>query len=899
MSVSSPLSHRLSLGLLLAMLLPMLLSLVLSACGGSSGSSNPTATYSLSGQLSIATGIVTDSDINDIYAPYISNDDPTNPQLLSNLTTVQGFASARATNSTVSGDSASERYADSADRDDYFKASLQAGQTLRLQVVDLTYFYSGEGYHGDLDLFLAEATPNAEGDYILADSSQLGPVDGAAAAFEEVTVPADGDYLINVYAYSGISKYVLQILPASTSASAHRMDDFVTDEIIVKAKAGSSLSAQARNAGLSTALTPVALNQLKTASTTDPDKPQLLSLNRSSARLSAGSAEPDLLRAFSETLYNKRQTLIDSKRLRQQEGIEYAEPNYIRKVQATANDPYYRYQWHYPAINLPQTWDLSKGDGVIVAVIDTGVYLAHPDLSSQLIAGYDFVSNRDSARDGNGIDNNPDDPGDDDIPGASSWHGTHVAGTVAAASNNGIGGAGVAWNAKIMPLRALGKNGGTSYDIIQAVRYAARLSNDSNTLPANKADVINLSLGGYSSSAAEQSVYAAARNAGVIIAAAAGNETSSSPFYPAAYPEVISVSATNYQGTLASYSNFGSSISVAAPGGELRNDDNRDGKKDGVFSTVADDSSGSRQPSYDLYQGTSMASPHVAGVIALMKSAYPALSASDVDQLLQSCAITSKATSCNRDNQLGYGQIDAYRAVSEALKLANGGTLPPRPVALQSSPAELVFGSDSSLSFTLSNAGDLQPALLSVSEDADWLSITAASTDDKGLGSYSASVNRSGLSDGYYNATIIVSDGSNSLNIPVYMQNGTVSNNSMTQQYVLLEDSDCVEEQCVVKSIAALSNGRFSFSGIAAGRYRLLAGSDIDVDNVICQAGETCGAYPSLGAEQIIELNANRSGVNFLINLNSNLGSSNQSATRLLNRQLPASSGEAGKSPAR
>lgn len=883
--------------------LSLLLSLTLSACGGSSGSSNPTATYSLSGQLSIATGIVTDSDINDIYAPYASNDDPTNPQLLSNLTTVQGFASARPTDAAVSEDSESERYANSADRDDYFKASLQAGQIIRLQVVDLTYFYSGEGYHGDLDLFLAEATPNAEGDYLLADASQLGPVDGAAGAFEEVTVPADGDYLINIYAYSGISKYVLQILPASASASANRMDDFVADEIIVKAKAGSSISAQARNAGLNTVLSPVALNQLNAASANDPDKPQLLSLNRSSARLSAGSAEPDLLRAFSKALYNKRQTLIDSKRLRQQEGIEYAEPNYIRKAQATANDPYYRYQWHYPAINLPQTWDLSKGDGVIVAVIDTGVYLAHPDLSSQLIAGYDFIANRDSARDGNGIDNNPDDPGDSDIPGASSWHGTHVAGTIAAASNNGIGGAGVAWSAKIMPLRALGKNDGTSYDIIQAVRYAARLSNDSNTLPAQKADVINLSLGGSSSSAAEQAVYAAARNAGVIIVAAAGNEATSSPFYPAAYPEVISVSATRYNGTLASYSNYGNTISVAAPGGELSNDDNSDGQKDGVLSTVADDSSGSRQPSYRLFEGTSMASPHVAGVIALMKSAYPALSASDVDQLLQSCAITNKATSCNRDNQLGYGQIDAYRAVSEALKLAGGGTLPPRPVALQSSPAELVFGSDNSLSFTLSNAGDLQPGQLTISDDADWLSITAVSVDDKNLGAYSASVSRSGLSDGYYNATISVSDGSNSLSIPVYMQNGVISsNNAMTQQYVLLEDADCIaagrdEKECTT-SIFAQANGRYSFPAVPAGRYSLLAGSDIDVDNVICQAGETCGAYPSLGAQQIIEISASRSGVNFLINLNSNLGSNNQSTAHTLQRQQPVVSGEAGKSSA-
>ncbi len=881
--------------------LSLLLSLTLSACGGSSGSSNPTATYSLSGQLSIATGIVTDSDINDIYAPYASNDDPTNPQLLSNLTTVQGFASARPTDAAVSEDSESERYANGADRDDYFKASLQAGQTIRLQVVNFTH--TGEGYYGDLDLFLAEATPNAEGDYLLADKSQRGPVDGAAGAFEEVTVPADGDYLINVYADSGISKYVLQILPASASASANRMDDFVADEIIVKAKAGSSISTQARNAGLNTVLSPVALNQLNAASANDPDKPQLLSLNRSSARLSAGSAEPDLLRAFSEALYNKRQTLIDSKRLRQQEGIEYAEPNYIRKAQATANDPYYRYQWHYPAINLPQTWDLSKGDGVIVAVIDTGVYLAHPDLSSQLIAGYDFIANRDSARDGNGIDNNPDDPGDSDIPGASSWHGTHVAGTIAALTNNAIGGAGVAPNAKIMPLRALGKNGGTSYDIIQAVRYAARLSNDSNTLPAQKADVINLSLGGSSSSAAEQAVYAAARNAGVIIVAAAGNEATSSPFYPAAYPEVISVSATRYTGTLASYSNYGNTISVAAPGGELSNDDNSDGQKDGVLSTVADDSSGSRQPSYRLFEGTSMASPHVAGVIALMKSAYPALSASDVDQLLQSCAITNKATSCNRDNQLGYGQIDAYRAVSEALKLAGGGTLPPRPVALQSYPAELVFGSDNSLSFTLSNAGDLQPGQLTISDDADWLSITAVSVDDKNLGAYSASVSRSGLSDGYYNATISVSDGSNSLSIPVYMQNGVISsNNAMTQQYVLLEDADCIaagrdEKECTT-SIFAQANGRYSFPAVPAGRYSLLAGSDIDVDNVICQAGETCGAYPSLGAQQIIEISASRSGVNFLINLNSNLGSNNQSTAHTLQRQQPVVSGEAGKSSA-
>ncbi|MCA8947104.1 MAG: S8 family serine peptidase, partial [Planctomycetes bacterium] len=169
--------------------------------------------------------------------------------------------------------------------------------------------------------------------------------------------------------------------------------------------------------------------------------------------------------------------------------ITVAEPDYIRRHFLTPNDPHFAaYQaWHYNAINLPAAWNITTGStSVIVAVVDTGVVLSHPDLAGRLIGGYDFISNPQVALDGNGIDNNPDDPGDNPGQG-SSFHGTHVAGTIGAASNNSTGGAGVDWNCKLMPLRVLGAGGGADSDIAEAVRYAARLTNASGTLPPNRA----------------------------------------------------------------------------------------------------------------------------------------------------------------------------------------------------------------------------------------------------------------------------------------------------------------------------------------------------------------------------------------------------------------------------
>src|SRR5690606_35281959 len=172
------------------------------------------------------------------------------------------------------------------------------------------------------------------------------------------------------------------------------------------------------------------------SSATQP-RPQLVTMN--SARTAMVSSN-DPLQVFNPELYEKRRTLIEAKRMQKQDDVEWAEPNYIVQPTLIPNDTRYARQWHYPAINLPQAWDLSTGDvdapqePVIVAVIDTGVYLAHPDLAPKLIDGYDFISSTSISRDRDGIDANPDDPGDNDPPGASSWHGSPVAGPVAASS---------------------------------------------------------------------------------------------------------------------------------------------------------------------------------------------------------------------------------------------------------------------------------------------------------------------------------------------------------------------------------------------------------------------------------------------------------------------------------
>ncbi|MBE7381516.1 MAG: S8 family serine peptidase [Leptolyngbya sp. SIO1E4] len=307
---------------------------------------------------------------------------------------------------------------------------------------------------------------------------------------------------------------------------------------------------------------------------------------------------------------------------------EFIEPNYIySKDGFSVNDPDYDKQWNLRQIEAESAWEKRvNGQGVTVAIIDTGISQG-PDLAkTEFVAGYDFVNDRTDASDDNG-------------------HGTHVAGTIAQSTNNGYGVAGIAHGAKLMPLKVLNRGGsGTISDIAEAIRFAAD----------HGADVINMSLGGGGESALMREAIDYAYGKGVVIVAAAGNESRNSASYPALYPNVIGVSAIGPNGEKAVYSNYGEGVDIAAPGGVTG-----ERELDGILQeTINPRTSGEFQ--FKHFQGTSMASPHVAGVAALIKSQHPNMSPEQVWEVLQASA---QSVEGDRQNHFGVGYLNAKQAV--------------------------------------------------------------------------------------------------------------------------------------------------------------------------------------------------------------------------------------------
>ena len=310
---------------------------------------------------------------------------------------------------------------------------------------------------------------------------------------------------------------------------------------------------------------------------------------------------------------------------------EYIEANYIYRTNAVPNDPQYNKQWNFRDINIEQAWDETKGAGVTVAVIDTGVSKVTDLKSTKFVKGYDFVNNKEDASDDNG-------------------HGTHVAGTIAQSTNNGYGVTGIAYEASIMPLKVLsGSGGGTIADIAEAIKFAAD----------NDANVINMSLGGGGASSMMEEAIKYAHNQGVVIVAAAGNEGSNSSSYPARYPDVISVSATNAAGDKTGYSNFGAGVDISAPGGEGMNESGSIWQY-----TINPDPNLPEESTFAGFQGTSMAAPHVAGVAALIRSTGVDTPDEVRDILLQSARKVDE----DHLNHFGSGRLDANAAVQLALK---------------------------------------------------------------------------------------------------------------------------------------------------------------------------------------------------------------------------------------
>lgn len=304
----------------------------------------------------------------------------------------------------------------------------------------------------------------------------------------------------------------------------------------------------------------------------------------------------------------------------------YVEPHYLYMTNETmGNDSpeipndllFSEYQWNLPIIETNRGWQLTKGSNdVIVAVVDTGVDINHPDLKDRLLKGY------------NAIDPNRD-PVDD------VGHGTHVAGIISATVNNNEGIAGMMWGGKLLPVKALDNTGsGTTYSVAQGIIWAVDQG----------AKVINLSLGNYADAQFLHEAIKYAYDRDVVIVAATGNDNTERPGYPAAYPEVLSVSATDYNLNRASFSNYGDYIDVMAPG-------------ESIASTYPDNQ-------YAALSGTSMASPHVAALAGLIRSINPELNNKEVMEIIRNNVIDLGDS--GRDKYYGYGQVDVYAALEAA-----------------------------------------------------------------------------------------------------------------------------------------------------------------------------------------------------------------------------------------
>ncbi|MGI9026707.1 MAG: S8 family serine peptidase [Burkholderiaceae bacterium] len=349
--------------------------------------------------------------------------------------------------------------------------------------------------------------------------------------------------------------------------------------------------------------------------------------------------------------------------------IAYIEPDRKLYPMLAPNDTLYSQQWNlYEAvggINMPAAWNVTTGAaGVVIAVIDTG-FRPHGDLAGRLLPGYDFINDTAVSNDGDGRDADASDPGDYGCNGGgnSTWHGTHVAGIAAAASNNGTGVAGINWVSKILPARVLGRCGGYTSDIADAMRWSAGISVPGVPANPNPARVENLSLGGSGTcSATFQSAVDDVVARGTVVVVAAGNDgADAASTDPASCNNVIAVAASTRAGGKASFSNFGSKVALAAPG-------------TGILSTLNTGTTVPGADTYVNYSGTSMATPHVAGVASLLLSQNPALTPAQVKSRLQ---LTARAFPTGTGGDCttalcGAGIVDAGAAL--------GTAVPPPPV---------------------------------------------------------------------------------------------------------------------------------------------------------------------------------------------------------------------------
>jgi len=532
---------------------------------------------------------------------------------------------------------------------------------------------------------------------------------------------------------------------------------------------------------------------------------------------------------------------------------------------AVPGDPLYKYQWHLGQMQLPAAWDVTQGsEQVVVAVVDTGILPGHPDFEGRLLQGIDMISDPDISLDGDGRDNDPTDKGKDGPRGDSSWHGTHVAGTIGAATNNGKGVAGVDWKCRILPVRVLGKGGGTNADIVAGMAWAAGLSVPGVRTNDRPAHVVNMSLGGDGApSALYQEVIDEAAAKGTVFVVAAGNENEdTAQKNPANQENVIVVGAVGFDGKRASYSNYGAEVDVMAPGGEMAVDADGDSFPDGVFSTYASETGSAK---YDYLQGTSMATPHVAGLVALMKARSSVLTPAQAERILKETAVA--AGKCSEG--CGAGLVNAYAAV---LKVTN--TAPTGPAKLSVTNREVTLGATMKGSLGVANIGGQALTVRATASGplASRLTFTGGQSktlQPAAMDVFSVQVDPSGLAAGDHGVNVELDAGTaGTATVRVAFRIGAAGPVRATYVAALYLDE---QDEWQVGGAVKLDSGvvaDYELTDLEPREdYVVLAGVDDDGNGEPFDDGERFGFWRNLDAPELVEVTAGEvtKGIDFAV----------------------------------
>lgn len=722
------------------------------------------------------------------------------------------------------------------DRSDIFIVDAVKGQRFTLTI--------GDPIRGDLDLYLW----NESIDTVASSLS------GSSAA-EVVVAPEDGRYFLHVYAWSGASVYEIT---ADFDGEVTSPAELKIGEAIVTLKSGGSMTTSQRVAafgGIASQFDLKALTQSMgvTGLLKAQDVVAQMKLTGDFPMLDAYATQEGRERAATELMI---------KQIASYPGVAAAQPNYIYRSHATTNDPRLEEMWQLDLINVPAAWDTTTGDpNVVIAIVDTGNLSQHPDLIGKSTAGYDFISSSGNS-DGDGIDADPEDsmPLTDTCSGGSTfYHGAHVAGTAAATGDNEEGIVGVSYTAELMHIRVLdGRCGGSTYDVAQGVLYAIGAENDSGEVPERPADVVNMSLGGGGYDAYFESVLQDAEARGVIVAASSGNDGASSVGFPARYDTTIAVGSVGFDGEVTSYSNRGENLDLVAPGG---------GNGAGILSLHKSEEGFT----YTEGNGTSMATPHAAGIFALMKGLHPDITPERVRSFIEAGVITQEMGNEGFDTLSGYGLLDAEKAINVALDDAAGTFRFPARFVL--SDDELYFTEVMTAELVITNTGEIPADVSEVTSSETWVTLERLDEqEDDAVGRWSIAVNGEGLEAGFYSSDVrfvgVDEEGTEVVTtFKARLRIGKDGVGDVGVISVVLLSADSLAE--VNSTITTAADGYSYRLGVPeAGTYKIAAGGDIDFNGEVCTAGEACG-YVLDGSEDTLTLEAASSGLDIIVRLNS------------------------------